>query len=196
MTLSRFSLSFINALFITTALLALMYSLIRSQDPALTFPEKNLPLDWVEPRQDSPVEVELAKPKPPKLIDPAPKIIKPIDEKPIAIIEEQIAIPIFSGPPVIDIKGGAGQLNLAFAVPPSYPVRMASRGIEGYVVVAFSVSASGTVFDPYVVEAEPNNGFNKAALEAIKRFKYQPRTVAGKGVATDGQFYKFVFELE
>ena len=132
----------------------------------------------------------------PDLVNLPPSINKPTKETPIAEIDGLGGLPIIDGPPNIEILTTDGQLNLAFSTPPAYPIRMASRGIEGYVVVGFSVSASGAVFDPYVVEAEPSNGFNKAALEAIKRFKYKPRTIAGKGVVTDGQFYKFVFEME
>jgi len=195
MTLSRLCLSFVNALFITAGLLLLMHSLVSNESPGLEF-KKITNISWAPIPKDSEVEVIATKPKPPTLIDDRPKVEKPAADKDSGLIIGDIAEPPIA-PPIVDISSvGDGQLSLAFAIEPAYPSTMERRGVEGYVVVGFSVSAAGAVFDPYIVEAEPSNGFNRAALTAIKKFKYIPRKLAGKPVATDGQFYKFVFELD
>jgi protein TonB len=59
-------------------------------------------------------------------------------------------------------------------VPPSYPSRAAEKGLEGFVVVRFTVTKSGSVSGVHVVEAEPPNVFNKAAIKAVKKWKYNP----------------------
>ena len=46
-------------------------------------------------------------------------------------------------------------------VAPEYPRRMASRGIEGWVLLAFTVDELERVVDPRVVDAPPQSGFKK-----------------------------------
>ena len=196
MTLSRFALSFINALIVSAALLVIMYSLIYSEEPILDLNKTSGPIEISAVREESEVETIIVKPQEPKLVDPQPQRIKISHNLIDPNIDSVNDIPVFEPSKDIDLSINDGSLNLAFAAPPVYPARMATRGLEGFVVVGFSVSAAGAVFDPYIVEAEPQQGFNKAALEAIKRFKYQPRVLGGKAVVSDGQFYKFVFELE
>jgi TonB family protein len=67
-------------------------------------------------------------------------------------------------------------------VPAAYPPSAASRGIEGVVEVSFSVSIDGTVNDVTVVSAEPADVFNQAAIAAVRRWKYEPKTVNGTPV--------------
>ncbi len=195
MTLSRFALSLLNALVVTAGLLLLMYSLIASDEPELEFVEPLSFSGWAKPPEDIDVQLIAVKPKAPELLTESPKRFQPkvvFDGR--GIKTSSLDMPLTSIKPTLGVPSD-GQLSLAFSVPPAYPTRLASRGTEGYVIVGFSVSAAGTVFDPYIVEAFPSTGFNRAALNAIKRFKYLPRQIAGKAVATDGQFYKFVFEL-
>ena len=59
--------------------------------------------------------------------------------------------------------------------PPQYPAGPLQRNIEGWVLVGFTITHTGTVADMTVVDAEPKGTFNKAALKAIKRWKYQPK---------------------
>ncbi len=72
---------------------------------------------------------------------------------------------------------------------PQYPSRASSRGIEGYVVLEYTVTKLGTVLNPIVIEAEPATIFNKAAIRSALKYKYKPRVVDGvpqdvKGVRT------------
>jgi protein TonB len=68
-------------------------------------------------------------------------------------------------------------------VNPTYPPREQARGIEGWVVVQFTVTATGTVRDAVVVRSEPKSVFDAAALEAIGRWRYNPRV--DRGIAVD-----------
>ncbi len=68
-------------------------------------------------------------------------------------------------------------------IPPFYPVRAETRGIEGWVRVRFTISPNGSVRDARVVAAEPEGEFEEAALTAIERWRYNPRVV--NGVAVD-----------
>ena len=67
-------------------------------------------------------------------------------------------------------------------VQPLYPERAAQRGIEGWVLLEFTISETGRVEDPAVSDADPANIFDRAALRAIRRWKYKPKIVDGKPV--------------
>ncbi|MCH9696144.1 MAG: energy transducer TonB [Gammaproteobacteria bacterium] len=91
--------------------------------------------------------------------------------------------------PDIDFDIGIGsdiaiarELTPLVRVPPEYPISALARGTEGYVILRFTVTESGSVEDPVVLRAEPPRVFNRAALRAVVRFKYQPQFVDGKPV--------------
>jgi protein TonB len=81
-------------------------------------------------------------------------------------------------------------------VAPIYPRRALSRGIEGYVIVEFTVTPQGTVVSPEVVEAEPEGIFERAAMDAAKKFKYKPRMVDGKAVSVPGVQNQITFKMK
>jgi protein TonB len=76
----------------------------------------------------------------------------------------------------------ARELTPLVRVPPEYPLSALSRGTEGYVVLRFTVTESGSVIDPEVLRSEPPGVFDRAALRAVVRFKYQPQFANGKPV--------------
>jgi protein TonB len=71
-------------------------------------------------------------------------------------------------------------------VPPQYPERAQQRGIEGRVLVEFTISKSGSVKNPKVIAYEPSRIFNKAALKAVAQWKYNPKIEDGKAVEQHG----------
>lgn len=80
--------------------------------------------------------------------------------------------------------------------PPEYPPRAIPRGLEGWVQIQFTVTASGTVRDPVVVAAEPQGVFEDAALKAIARWRYNPRVDGGVAVERVGLQTVIRFELQ
>jgi TonB family protein len=70
------------------------------------------------------------------------------------------------------------------AIAPQYPTRAAQRGIEGWVLVAFTVNGEGNVIEDSisVVDAEPASIFDRSAIRATERFKFQPRVINGEVV--------------
>ena len=65
-------------------------------------------------------------------------------------------------------------------IPPIYPLRAANRRIQGWVKVEFTITKEGGVTDAEVVDSKPNSIFNRAALKAIKRWKFKPQIIAGE----------------
>jgi protein TonB len=91
--------------------------------------------------------------------------------------------------PDIDIDIGIGgdiaiarELTPLVRVPAEYPISALSRRIEGFVILGFTVTESGSVTDAEILRAEPPGIFDRAALRAVSRFKYQPQFVDGKPV--------------
>lgn len=81
-------------------------------------------------------------------------------------------------------------------VNPEYPPRAQSRGIQGWVLMQFTISAAGTVKDAKVVEADPKGVFDDAALKAVARWKYAPMVEEGVAVERRGVQVKLTFQLE
>jgi protein TonB len=52
------------------------------------------------------------------------------------------------------------------------------------------------VTNPIVLEAEPPGVFDKAALDAVKKFKYKPQIVEGQAVEVPGVRNIIRFELD
>jgi len=80
-------------------------------------------------------------------------------------------------------------------VAPVYPARALSRGLEGYVIVEFTVTRQGTVRDVSVVESS-SSLFERAAMDAALKFKYKPRVIAGEPVEVPGVQNKITFEIQ
>ena len=195
-SLHRIALPTVNAILITIALLYAMFLLVDIQEPELILSSPPLKMTWTKIPEDTQVIVNETKPKPPVNVELPPIVPK---------AEVDINVDINEGVPLITynpvkttniFNPETGQLVLAIGFPPVYPTSAAKRGVEGYVVVGFSVGSSGDVFDPFVIEAEPRGVFEKSALKAILKFKYKARTEGGKAVVTDGQRYMFKYEMD
>ena len=143
---------------------------------------------------------EKAPPPPPPRIEP-PKIER----------QPEVVIPIVTGGsyaviptvapvrPVLDAKPSLmsdGELARILAVAPEYPRRQLAQGIEGWVLLEFSVDELGRVVHPQVLDAQPATVFNAAALRALQRYKYRPRVVDGKAMKVSGIRQRISFELD
>lgn len=92
--------------------------------------------------------------------------------------------------------GTDGEYLPMVKVAPVYPPRAMQRGLEGWVLVEFTVTASGTVRDVVAIDADPKNVFDDAAIDAAQKFRYKPRVVSGKPVDVSGVQNVIRFELE
>ena len=195
--LRRVALPLVNSFIITAALFALMYSLIHMEEPELSL-SSTLPVIKLSIIPDEETNIPIVKRvDPPIEVEPAPLISKDVEIFDIGEIETD-----FGGyyEPVAVLDGLAvptdNQLVIAIGFPPEYPTRALMRGIEGYAIVGFSVSAAGSVVAPYILESEPNTVFDRSSLKAISKFKYKARMVNGRAVSTDGQRHMFIFKLD
>jgi protein TonB len=94
--------------------------------------------------------------------------------------------------------GGGGDRDVVplVRVDPEYPPRARQQGLEGYVDVEFTISPAGTVQDPRVLAAQPAFVFDRAALAAIRRWRYNPKVENGVPVPRQGVQVRLRFELK
>ena len=80
-------------------------------------------------------------------------------------------------------------------VAPEYPPQALARGIEGWVLLEFTITTAGAVKDAVVVDSNPTSLFDEAALKAISRWRYDPLLEGGVPVERRGIQTRLVFEL-
>ncbi len=68
-------------------------------------------------------------------------------------------------------------------VPPRYPLEAARDGEQGWVDVEFTVNADGTVSNAHVTNSDPPQVFDRAALEAVSRWRFKPALINGTATA-------------
>ncbi|MFB9134073.1 energy transducer TonB [Vibrio sp. AK197] len=80
-------------------------------------------------------------------------------------------------------------------VDPRYPLRAQKRKIEGYVSLSFTIDKSGRPTDIQVTDSEPKRIFDREAVRALSKWKYQPQIIDGKAVEQPNQTVKVEFKL-
>lgn len=91
-----------------------------------------------------------------------------------------------AGPPVLGNVGmdrsAEGDVVPLVRINPQYPRDAALNQIEGYVTIRFTITETGSVRDPRVIESKPPRVFDREAIRAILRWKFKPRVVNGTAV--------------
>ena len=183
---------------VTFALLWLMRSVIANPDAATDSGIKGVVVDFVKVQEDQEVQIKQLKPKPPPPPDqPPPNMPKPTFDSDVSTGVEIGAVSVNVD---VTIEGGGfshdGEYLPIVKVAPIYPRRAQTRGIEGFVLLEFVVTATGAVRDPVVVEAEPPGIFDRAAINAALKFKYKPKVVNGAPIEVAGVRNLIKFELQ
>jgi len=210
----RLGLSTIVGVVVTLGLFYLMQYLIQGADSALTDDKIGNLVDFVRVKQDQQLETKQRKPKKPPPPDEPPPDVPPQNFN-VAVDSAGFNMSNVDLSVSVDVGGGGfgisdGEYLPIGKVQPQYPRRALSRGLAGYVIVEFTVTAQGTVKNPFVVENcghipsarspaecldKPNSVFDSAALKAAAKFKYKPKVIDGNPVETGGVQNKITFEL-
>ena len=180
----------------TFALLLLMNDLISQPGPELKQPPPpwipdlyRLPEEYKPPLPPPPVPPDRPDPPPVTKVETYDPFAGPGGE--VDFVKPETAVPVSPrGTGVAD-----GDVLPIFKVTPNYPLTAAKRGVEGYVVIRFTVDELGRIVDPEIVEAMPAGFFNRSALEAVRRFKYRPRVLNGQPTRVTGMVHRLVYEL-
>ena len=199
--LGRYVISIVIGSFVTISLLFVMQLLIVTGKQALTDPRERHKLEFVRVKRNENLNVEDIVPeKPPKPPETPPET-PPQDMDNINPDAPTINV----APPSVSANtdiGGPGGMNIAegdylpiVRVAPVYPARALSRGLEGFVDLSFTVTTTGTVKDPIVLQST-SSLFERAAIRAVLKFKYKPRVVDGVPVEVPGVKTRISFMLE
>jgi len=202
-TSSRYIIALGLAVITTFVILWGMQTLITGGNNAMSEPPKGNVLDFIRLKKDQEITKKDRKPrKPPKPKEPPPQLKQPqmqqanpnadaISTNFAADVQTNVSL---SGG--LNLGSGDGDYLPIVKVAPMYPRRAQSRGIEGYVIVEFTVSKNGSVKNPKVVEAKPEGIFDQAAMDAALKFKYKPRIVDGVAMEVSGVQNKISFEID
>lgn len=84
---------------------------------------------------------------------------------------------------LVGISKGDTEVMPLVRQPAIYPERAKSRKIEGFVTARLSISADGSVTNVEVITAEPPGIFDREAVRAMYRYRFDPKVVDGQPVA-------------
>jgi len=188
----------------TFALIFTMHQLIEANMKA---PDEEEPIkvaDVVMPETKIETKYDTSKPdKPDEPEQPPPDMPEPEFDQPDVDNALNMSAPAANADLKVGGIGGfasEGDYLPIVKVQPQYPRRALQRGIEGWVVVEYTVTKNGSVRDPRVVEAFTKDGnpttiFNRAAVKSALKYKYKPRVVDGEPIEVPGVKTKISFNM-
>jgi len=185
---------------VTGALFVLMASLVKNDQRVEIKEEPYVPIDVMQaPEPSNTNEMIRQLPQQP----PVPEIPEVANE-PTSAADTSIAMNYTA--PVLDMNTSIGSdLGSSFndgdarpivQINPEYPVPAARDGIEGWVLLSFTINEIGAVEDVVVIDAEPKRVFDKSAKKALRKWKYQPKSINGKKVKQTGLTVQLDFKMD
>ncbi|NQZ51727.1 MAG: energy transducer TonB [Moritella sp.] len=100
------------------------------------------------------------------------------------------------GLPVIGEFSANQQAMPLYRVEPRYPSSALKQGAQGWVKLSFTIDTLGRPVDIKVLAAKPRRLFEKAAVKALRKWKYQPKLTEGKATMQVNQTVTLEFKLE
>ncbi len=200
--IQRYAAAGLIAFFVTSGLFYLMQALITKAAGELKEATGSI-VEFVRLKKDSEPELkkrQLPKKKKPEEPPPPPDLSLSRSNRPEQGLQDMV-LSVGLG---LALEGGP---NLGAAVSdrdpvpvvrvnPQYPPRAAERGTAGWVELRFVISTSGTVQDAEVTNSHPGNVFDRAALRAVRRWKYNPKIEDGNPVERHGVTLRLEFKLQ
>ena len=196
---ARYGLAVGVAVAITFGLLFVMQLLIASGGGALSESRAARLVDFVRVEREQVVERRQNKPEKPPEPQQQPEMPQTTSSSnfdaslAVSVTTPQLSSNVEVGGLGIGVSDG--EYLPIVKVAPVYPARAAARGLEGYVIVEFTVTRTGTTKDIRVVESS-SSLFDRAAVEAAAKFKYKPRVINGEPVEVPGVRNRITFVLE
>ena len=96
--------------------------------------------------------------------------------------------------------GGDGGISArpigGYQVKPRYPESARRRGIEGTVLLKMRITAQGRVEDVQVIRSAGYPDLDESAMEAVRRWRFEPARRNGAPVAEDAVLLPVVFQLQ
>jgi protein TonB len=193
----RHIVSTIFGIGVALALFLLMHTLISGDANKNRDRDESVRLDFIQVDQDEIENIRKRtpppKPEPPKKPPPPPKLTVDTADRPqqpmpdMQMPKIDLGIGAGSGPYLGNWSAGDGNAEgdviPIVRIEPQFPREALVKGIEGWVIVEFTIEPDGTVSDPRVVDSNPRRIFDRNAIRAIYKWKFKPRIVDGQPVA-------------
>jgi len=197
--LTRFAIAGVTGIVVTFALLWLMQILIATGKDALTNSRDFRFVDFVRIKRDEVVNLDEDKPeKPPEPEQPPPEMPQPQVDP----LDTSNTVDISIGRMGMNLDPTRGNFAVVdgdylpiVKVAPIYPRRAQTRGLEGWCLLEFTVTKTGTVRDARAIECT-SSLFERASVNAAGKFKYKPRVVDGQEIEVPGVQHIIRFEME
>jgi protein TonB len=199
MTLRLFGVSVVAAT-VTFMLFWVMQALI-SVAGELLEEKPSLIVDFVRLKRDTEPETkkrEIPDRKQPEQPPPPPQInfsqnLNPDDSVGVIVPDVDAGLELAE----TDLSAGGSDRDVVplVRVEPQYPMSAKQRGVEGWVELKFTITAAGTVANIVVTASNPGTIFNKSAVQAVSKWKYNPKIEDGTAVDRPGVRQRIKFEL-
>ena len=183
---------------VTFGLLFIMQLLIATGEEAVTDAERFRMDEFVRVERNEIIETKKQKPEKPPEPEVPPEMPEPQNSNQF---DNSMAVSVTAPTTNVNLNVSGvgfgvsdGEYLPIVKVAPVYPSRALSRGLEGYVIVEFTVTQAGAVKDVFGVEST-SSLFERAAVEAAYKFKYKPRVIDGIAVEVPGVRNKITFEI-
>ena len=159
------------ALIVTFLLYWLMATLVAAGREAMTEGPSGRIVDFVRVKKDQDLNVDQKKPEKPQKPQAAPDTPQPQqndnqnpDANTVNIGPMNVAndVSLQNG---FGLSASDGEYLPIVKVAPSYPSSAMSRGLEGYVILEYTVTRQGTVRDPVVIESS-SSLFERSAIRS------------------------------
>jgi len=190
----RYLVSIVLAAIVTIAAFYLMHRLISGADgererldppPGIRFGPVEIETEIQEKERRKPEP-----PPPPDTPPPPPDIqVSDVQQNPLDMPElemPELNLGVGAGPPVLGNvgmdRGAEGDVVPLVRIAPQYPRDAQMNMIEGFVTIEFTITETGSVRNPRVIESKPPRVFDREAIRAILRWKFKPRVVDGVAV--------------
>jgi protein TonB len=197
--IARFGIAIGLGATITFGLLFLMQYMIATGRGALNDDTAVRLVDFVRVEREQIIETKQDKPEKPPEPEQQPDMPSPDN-----LDNFNSSLAVSMNAPQLGIGANIGGLGFGVSdgeylpivkVAPIYPSRAASRGLEGHVIVEYTVTRTGTTRDIVVVEST-SSLFDRAAVDSAAKYKYKPRVINGEAVEVPGVRTIIRFELE
>lgn len=185
---------------VTFALFWVMQALIGVAGEMLE-EKPSLVVDFVRLKRDTEPEIkkrEIPDRKPPEQPPPPPQMnfsqnLNPDDGIGVIVPIVEASLDLM----VADLGAGGSDRDVVplVRIEPQYPMSAKQRGVEGWVELRFTITAAGTVADIVVTASVPGTIFNKSAVRAVSKWKYNPKIENGTAVDRPGVRQRIKFEL-
>ena len=194
----RLNIALIFGALLTVAMFWVMWKLISGPIDAASMRTATR-IEFTRMRKDTDVaskrEEKVERERPP----PAPEVPR------MAFSSGSVESNVATLTPTVDAGSAMSKMSLSAGsdrdtiplvrVPPDYPQRALSRGLEGWVQVQFTITGTGSVKDAVVVKSS-SKIFEEAALKSIARWRYNPKIEGGVAVDRVGVQTIIRFTLE